>query len=254
MKVKIYLDLNVMIDYIDNRHLEVSSKIKELKEIVFFPYSPAHIEEIANIARNPKIKSMEVGTQYLDKNLKGIREISDDREYLPSLKGIVLIIEDPLVCLKRVVSGFDSTLLVEDIQKARLENKKEFGCKIDRVSELQPRDLFEDEEVRTAFHQYCKTNNFNKHNFSYQEYDFEHLQEKIEILFNFLEIIGFHEDSVDKYRSNIHDNSHIMYGSKANYFVSGDKKTRAKAEAIYSFMNINTAVLNREEFLDLGLA
>lgn len=249
---EIYLDMNVMIDYFENRNPKIVSKINELKgRQVRFPYSPAHIEEIANIARNPNIKSPEIGQQYMDKNLRGISYVSGNLEYLPRTDGIILSKEDPLVCLKRVVKDFNGTLYVEQVQKSRLENKDNFGTRIDKVSEISPKLLFSDQRVSKQFEEYCNKYKYNKYEFKYYKEKFHNNEAIIQILFDFIEVIGFHEDSPEKYRSNVHDNTHIMYASTADIFVTGDAKTKAKALAIYSYLDIGTRVLDRVELLNL---
>lgn len=251
MKREIYLDFNVMIDFISKRNLDIVRKVSSFQAESIYPYSPAHIEEVANIARNKRVSS-EDGIKYTIENLNGISDLSNNHEYLPSEgNGIVLKIEDPASCYERVVKGFKETLYVEKIQEYRLGNKINSGNMISDVSKIKAQQLFENEKVLCEFNEYCTKHDFKNHSFKYKKNDFQHNEKTIEILFNFLEVIGFYEDKPDKFRSNVHDNTHIIYASQANYFVTGDTRTKAKAEAIYSFMGIETKVLDRNGFLNL---
>jgi hypothetical protein len=70
----------------------------------------------------------------------------------------------------------------------------------------------------------------------------------IEIVMNFLEKIGYRPESYAKSRSQLHDVTHVIYGSLADIFVSNDDRLRLKARAAYSYLGIRTRVRSFDEF------
>ena len=63
--------------------------------------------------------------------------------------------------------------------------------------------------------------------------------------------LGYKSDSPADYRNTMHDITHTIYATHANFFVTDDKRTRGKAEAVYSLLKVPTIVLSKEEFLSL---
>ncbi|MFH6984344.1 hypothetical protein [Marinoscillum luteum] len=61
-----------------------------------------------------------------------------------------------------------------------------------------------------------------------------------------LDTFGFHRDS--KLPNLIDDATHSYYGAYCDYFVSNDKRTCAKAKAVYEQMNISTKVCDAKTF------
>lgn len=61
-----------------------------------------------------------------------------------------------------------------------------------------------------------------------------------------LDTFGFHRDS--KLPNLIDDATHSYYGAYCDYFVSNDRRTCAKAKAVYEQMNISTKVCDAETF------
>ncbi|MGN6899528.1 hypothetical protein ACTHT7_05795, partial [Neisseria sp. P0017.S010] len=70
----------------------------------------------------------------------------------------------------------------------------------------------------------------------------------INLAANLLEKLGYYRESENKYRSRLHDVSHMIYGAYCDVFVSADKKMINKLKAIYSALNIPTEVLSLLDF------
>lgn len=61
-----------------------------------------------------------------------------------------------------------------------------------------------------------------------------------------LDTFGFYSDS--KVPNLMDDASHAYYGAYCDYFVSNDRRTRAKAKAVYNKLNITTKVCDAKSF------
>lgn len=252
-KIDVYLDHNIMCDYFSRNEINIINKVKSLKKKVNFPYSPAHLEEVANINKSdlPKIEIKELILQ----NINGIAHISGFYEYLPSEK-IISKLEDPRHCFMRVIKDYDQTTtyaeyLHEELFKERFEVRENYI--IANIRNINPFELFENVNVKKALLAFCKNDHseikkLKKHNCLHGK-----LTYSIENLVCFLELIGFYSDRLNQHRSNLHDISHLIYASKADYFVSGDRKTRCKAKAVYGFLNIETKVIDKDEFINLEI-
>jgi len=77
----------------------------------------------------------------------------------------------------------------------------------------------------------------------------------IPILLNTLEIAGYYQEKGNKnrvLRSQMHDSTHAIYGSKADYFITADNRFKEKLKAVLYFLNINCKILDIKDFLDLN--
>ncbi|UDQ96867.1 hypothetical protein AAEX28_07355 [Lentisphaerota bacterium WC36G] len=86
MNKSIYLDMNIFLclKKKEEFHNEVMDKIKFLKGQGFiFPYSPAHMEEIAIPLRDRFTRDIIKNISFVDKELQLIANISDNWEFLP---------------------------------------------------------------------------------------------------------------------------------------------------------------------------
>lgn len=85
MKNMIYLDMNVFIDIAQERNnwKNILRKIFALKKTYCFPYSPAHMEELANLCRLQEGKC-----GLIRKNIKVISDVSDNMELLPGIPSL----------------------------------------------------------------------------------------------------------------------------------------------------------------------
>lgn len=72
----------------------------------------------------------------------------------------------------------------------------------------------------------------------------------IEFLNNILNECGYFRDkNVSKTQSGIHDVSHLIYSTYCNYLITLDANFKARAEAIYYYLGIDTKALSIEDFI-----
>ena len=69
-----------------------------------------------------------------------------------------------------------------------------------------------------------------------------------ELIFDFLDNIGYKNDKKvirkEKYRSRMHDITHSIYATKANYLITTDENFKCKTIAIYQLLNFQTKVIS----------
>ena len=290
-------------------YLQLKQKINDLKKDKFiFFYSPAHIEETVIIQRteNNKVKAK----NYIKKQLNSIMKITKNNEILPSHQEIIMKIENPNECMKRVKKDYymntliaefnmkflqafrdeksyqefffnqdnikkfekfkskfseedilfqylniitneflayfekdinEDTPLFENIQKEYNINKKE-------LSDLEPNIVFSQDSVLN----FTKNKSiYNNEKYNNIKYSHSRIEQVITTLLSVLEKIGYQSEGRNKSRSMMHDNTHAIYATKADYFIINDNRYRKKVKAIYNFLEIPTIVLNIEEFLSL---
>jgi len=304
--------MNVIIEATnkDRKHyLQLKQKINNLKKDKFiFFYSPAHIEETVIIQKTEdnKIKAK----NYIKKQLTSIIKITKNNEILPSHQEIIIKIENPNECMKRVKKDYyintliaefnmkflqafrdeksyqefffdqnninkiekfkskfsekdplfhylnmiknqfflyfekditDNTPLFEHIQKKYNINKKE-------LSSLEPNVIFLKDNVLNFIE---NESMYNNEKYNTMKHSHLQIEKIITELLSVLEKIGYQSEGRNKSRSMMHDNTHAIYATKANYFIINDNRYRKKVKAIYNFLEIPTIVLNIEEFLNL---
>jgi hypothetical protein len=284
MGERVYLDQNVLMAILKNERPGLMDHIKCFKEdAVVFPYSPAHIEEVAIIPR--ECEDATLAGERVNENLQLIEEISDRWEYLPALGDVGpsrLAQEDPRECMKRVVDGYDLTLSAEEIERFQMSFKSaaafeqvqqefgtnllagpgvplhenirnDIGIEVKRVSNLTEAMLFADSKVQDGLAR--KLWNYPSWNLDTlpKGDDLLACHKTREVVVNlvlaYLEEIGYRADDFDKYRSRMHDVSHAIYACAASVFVTGDKRYRQRVKATYHFLQIPTRVLSSDEFL-----
>ena len=278
--IQIYLDMNVIVDCLRGRDDLVKERVIQLRnEGIMFPYSPAHIEEVAVIFK--KQKDQEKACQYVAEHLAYISGLSGDWEYLPSDAGIILKKEKPDICFGRVIDMYDWTIWAEQNEqfiqcfrdeKSCLEYFDSIGGDIGSVkgmpmfAEFQkfhgidkrelantdPEQVFEQKNIRKALNAKMMMHSHSLDTIPMYK-DMVNSHQQIELfvglLLNFLEEIGYRPEPRGRHRSRMHDVTHAIYATKATYFVTGDSRYRDKAKAVYSFLDIPCRIMSKEEFL-----
>lgn len=279
--MEIYLDMNVVVDCFQGRDDFVKEKVLRLKKgRVIFPYSPAHIEEVAVILR--KQKDQDKADKYVKAHLEYISQLSDGWEYLPSDAGIILKKESPDTCFGRVIDMYDRTIFAENneryIQCFRDEKscleyfnsngentgsvegmpmfakfREHHGIDKMELANTSPENIFRNENVRRALDAKLMFHSFYADTLPMHE-DMVNSHNKIElvvgILLNFLEEIGFRPEPRGRYRSRMHDVTHAIYATRAKYFVTGDQRYLDKVKAVYSLLGIPCRVADKTEFMN----
>ena len=73
---------------------------------------------------------------------------------------------------------------------------------------------------------------------------FPDLEYCIEILFRILNQNGYNAEKSEKNSaSGIHDVSHAIYATKANFLLTEDKRFYKKCQAVYSYLGVPTKVV-----------
>ena len=136
----------------------------------------------------------------------------------------------------------DSTPLFKHLQKKHNINKKE-------LSSLEPNAVFLQDSVLNFIE---KESIYNNEKYNIMKHSHLKIEQIITELLAVLEKIGYQSEGRNKSRSMMHDNTHAIYATKADYFIINDNRYRKKVKAIYDFLEIPTIVLNIEEFLNLN--
>ena len=260
----LYLDQNIYIKAISNNNIKqmiLSLKKHEIK----FVYSPAHIEEIYTAVTKK--------STYIDianKLLTFLSETTDNMEYFPSSdSGVLLINENPKECYDRVKSC-DTTAVVASHANIKYNiDKKIFKNLIDtdkhnkNISTLNCKEIWSHPlilECINNLHDYleirkkCVLNGISENLrnlksisqgcFVSYENSFPDLEYCIEILFRILTQNGYNAEKSEKNSaSGIHDVSHAIYATKANFLLTEDKRFYKKCQAVYSYLGVPTKVV-----------
>ena len=279
----VYLDHNVITPIVKSRAQR--GKLPEINraksEGCRFPYSPAHIEEIAVIYQAETDFAKADG--YVTAHLNCISSVTDDLEFLPCEGNdgpARIVTESPFDCMNRVIAQYDLTRQAEEVARFVMSSKssqafehvqadlgtnlkategvnlfsqrrQRFGIATNGINNLTPEVLFTAQAVRDAFDaklsNHCTTADALPR-FTEFETSFQARQNSIMLTLNFLEEIGYRADSFRKWRSQMHDVSHAIYGSLAEVFVTADERYRIKLQAAYRFLDIPTRILSPIEF------
>lgn len=73
--------------------------------------------------------------------------------------------------------------------------------------------------------------------------------------YSMLDMFGYKSDKLPKQTDNFQniqtDGEHAFFAAHCDYFVTADKKLRAKAQALYKKLNISTVILSPDEFISM---
>jgi hypothetical protein len=261
--INIYLDLNVMIDYFQNSNEELSKIINNqlTDPAVRFPYSPAHIEETFNIYRSfPDFEeSFSLSDSLVFKELSNISKLSNNIEYLPCKdNGIIMIWEFPFCCFQRVLEEYELTHFAEKCAEITRSSGCSLKYEIHNINDVDGSELFKRRDVCEYLSNFLdiftdRGNDIISKGMNYQQI----VERTIPLLFDFLDAIKYKSGKDSQVRSNMHDVTHCKYATKADIFVTNDRKLFHRTKAIYSLINektnikINTRVFMENEFIDI---
>lgn len=294
---KIYLEYNMILALLKKEDVFFSEKVDSLirrdKKYVF-PYSPAHIEEVATIYQDCKDKNK--AKEYVKEHLNFISVISDNLEFLPNdffSKKPRIIKEHPCGCMQRVINMYNLTLFAQKNEEflmscrtrkeyeAFIKQNPEFSnfvdgkitndefqemAKINKTSlcEIAPLDIFNSSKLQMIVNKKLKlSNRYGGYKslkgilsindiprYATIKDDHPAKEEIINFLIKSLHSAGYHSEHKNKSRSFMHDISHAIYASKADFLVNDDNASRQKVKAVYAFLNIPCIVLSKQEFIE----
>lgn len=253
-KEKAYLDWNIILSLKNERFdkKKISSFIKSVK--FYYPFSAAHIQEIDNISltdeniRNKKTKE----------HLDYLSELSQDlylyhdlfKESVSFLKEkphqVINTIRD-VPFAKNIMKGFLNFISFEqrkifreslNVDSRKLNNylPEEVIGQIDKIIQSKNQSFGLSEILETAINSFPDKKGFGLHNYT-------------AAIFELLDMIGYWRDE-EKDNSNyarLWDSNHTFFASFTEYFISDDKRTRNKAEVVYTLFKIKTKILSSEE-------
>ncbi|MED5597205.1 hypothetical protein [Janthinobacterium sp. P210006] len=265
-KNKIYLDYNLVAYYFDKSNIPLCEKIDLMKGYCDFPYSPAHLEEIAvPIMQNHKDKKpldsvLTLGSE----KLNSLSELTNNLALAPQReKCTTFIRENPIECIKRVMINYDLNENIEIMEEAFLQKCKDLdptGKIANRISNLPINFLNEthygkDLELKLHFDLLAAISarkaRVTEFRWPYISTSHQLLERTLEMAFNFLEEIRYKPEKVSKSRSRMHDVTHAIYAASTDYLVSGDDRFLSKTKVVYKYFGIETNVISLDEFLNL---
>ena len=242
--------------YFDNNtyiYLKRYIPIKKINKEYQYVYSPAHLEELANSIR-------ENDFQYnciVQQDLLYLSELTDNVEFLPDLNnGIIICCETPDEPLKRVIKDFDGTVLSEQMEKNFLEKRKGFRDEYAlKVRGSNTSGVLSSTVAKKGLNQFAwyheYENESNKRCFwEHYKNDYSFLFESLVALVNLLDILDNNPEPSTKYRSHLHDTTHLIYATKSDLFITSDKRLEDKANEIFRFLDIPVIVKNYKKFLE----
>ncbi len=265
MKRIVYLDYNIIQDLMKKTNIHLNSTIRKLHSKCTFPYSPAHIEEIATPMMHGKTT-----IETTNARLAYIKELSKKNEIFPSphitIKGkMSMIKESPSECYKRVTDQYERNPKLEEDERKLLEEYK--ARDPDGAIAIEVSNYGDSVLSRPEFDQSLREKVISDYGMIHflgrrlSNTDFDHLKENlltydheivervIELTLNHLEFIRYKPESIKKHRSRMHDSTHAIYATYADNFVTSDERFMHKLRAVYHYFSIKVNVYHQDEFI-----
>jgi hypothetical protein len=265
---KIYLDYNVFTYYFDGKREGLREKIDQLKKHYIFPYSPAHMEEIAVLLmkHKPETKEFDNAMIVAYEKIKSIADLTDNFELLPNIEGSTIErSESPFECFKRVIKYYAVNKAIESLEEERLAILKEAdkdgelsrkisNLKEDFLSEKEYEHglrfrLYFDEVLSLRLALEARKHGIKEYKWPDLSKSHRLLEDVIEITMNYIEEVRYKPEKISKSRSRMHDISHSIYATAADYIVSDDERFVSKTKATYNYFNIPTKIMNLNQFM-----
>ena len=248
--------INKPIIYFDNNtyiYLKKYIPIDKINREYQYVYSPAHLEELANSIRENDFQYNEI----IEQDLYYLSKLTDNVEFLPDTNnGITINRESPDEPLRRVIKDFDGTVLSEQMEKEFLEKRKsmrdEYALKVrgDNISGVLSSTVAEKALNQFAWYQEYKKESGKRIFWERYKNNYSFLFESLTGLVYLLDILDNNPEPVKKYRSHLHDTTHLIYATRSNLFITNDKRLEDKANEIYRFLDIPVEVKNYKSFLE----
>lgn len=247
--VSMYLDQQIIVSHEDDD--AIIAAVRSLRAAgATFPYSPAHVEEIA------RAHQLERGLP-LDGKMANLAQVSGGIAMMPTSDGPAEIrSEDPRLCLERVLRdrGRELTEDVVELERARYEAGDmsrpagEWAAARRSVQKCTPDTVFSNAHVMAWIDNLARNLHFRRRTASFAE-----RRDTIATLFDVLNMHGFQaEPRPHRTENRVHDVTHAIYATYADVFVSNDRKLRNTAKAVYLWCGLETEVIDRPEFLRRG--
>lgn len=247
---KVYYDYNVFLRWKEgkNADLVLASSQCRCKGYQLL-YSPAHVEEIACIARDTK--GERDADKFVNEHLNALSCFSKKLEIVPdptSEKGVSFIEENPQKCWEdRVIPGYCMNYFFEEMNRIY---KKQLSKNL--IGKNQYKNILSELKIQKYI---CK--NFAEIGYNVEDLSNINVQENrdyclkfIPAMFKTLKEIGFKREGENKTRSEILDECHAIYAAQCDIFITEDKRLREKVKIIFRFLNIKTIILSISEWIE----
>lgn len=261
MKKYIYFDYNIISYLRVNQFPELTEAFEQLdKKSHILVFSPAHLEDIAVTEMQDNHLS-----HIARKEVEFLEKICHHNALRPTKRRepVEFYDESPFDCYARVLGYYDRNKLAESIDKRVLaeananntpETDPKIMANIPANTVLAPHKTKIISDLAAEFN-LSKNEARKMQNWNFKQFksDFALLEGYVNLAANCLEKIGFKREKEEKYRSRLHDVSHMIYAAHTNIFVTDDKKLNPKTKAIYSSIDVPTQVMNQKEFINYVL-
>jgi hypothetical protein len=181
--------------------------------------------------------------------LKRLQSYCEEKYQQKEIYGLAyILISSYIEEFSKIRNKLRSSLPISDNQKlfTNLRTKYSFD-NAQELRDISPEDIFNKKEViyfiESENEEIDLSLKYNDLKDSHQR-----LENHLESLFKILEQIGYKSEGKNKSRSAMHDMTHAIYATKADYFVTRDKKFGQKTKAIYHHLGIKTEVLTIDDF------
>jgi len=276
----IYLDFNVMADLYQRRRPGLPEWVDSRKaKGDIFPYSPAHMEEVAVVFRS-QLEPL-AARQVVADQIDLVAGLSDCWVILPGLGNAGpsrVLQEHPSICMKRVLDNYDGTLSAEENERFQMSWKTErafnrvqeefevptragtglelFPEKRERlgidcgITNLAPEQVFQHPGILKALEEKLWNYNWTPKTMPRgDELMISHCtrQNVVNLMFRLLDQVNYSADGFGKYRSHLHDVSHAIYAAEAATLVTGDRRYARRVSAVYHQLGIDTRIVQTEE-------
>lgn len=245
----IYIDRQIVISHESDKQI-IDAVAAFRSKGATFPYSPAHIEEIAKahfVGGGPPLKQQ----------IAALDELSEGQALMPRADGPAeLRHENILACLERVMDhrGRELTEMAVDHERDRIQSYAGLKANViafsirKRVQKCSFDNVFSDPAIIDHMGYMARVKGFRIRSSTFIE-----REATFSILFDALNIFGFRPGHSDKRVENrVHDVSHAIYASYADLFVTDDDKLRNSTKAVYKLCGFDLPILDRGEFIALS--
>lgn len=270
LKRVIYLDYNIFESYRVDDVEGLRTAVDGIKDDHMLPYSPAHMEDLASSLAWQEFEEDEIGPvlKRCEDRLQNVINISKMMEVFPGKghKPTRIVEEHPGACLVRVLKHFDRNRFLDVRERTMLEQIKATDAEGELSSIISnlPENFLSTPEYALGIQKKFEASRelMNKkrklglEDLKWPGISRSHtvLEHVFEILMNYLEEVRFKPENVKNFRSRMHDITHGIYATKADVFITGDKRFYHKLRVAYHYLNVPTRVLSLEEFVKRGVA
>lgn len=240
---KIYLDNNVFVD-IESGIYNLSDFLS-LEDVEYY-FSSAHIEELIE---GQNIQSLSIDDRLLliekicGKNFI-LQDVTTPTINPMSPKDVFNLYKKPLIrsCRNQLNEA------VSDFNVDRNKFLEILGIRKIDINNIPPQNIIKElDKALYSIENYSEQINIK----TYVNNTHAIGRSVFHTLFNLLDFACYHKDKQTEHSNvaRMYDASHIYYAQLCDYFVSQDKRLKYKAEAVYSYLGIETRVISTTDYI-----